>query len=363
MSSQELFRNFDNLKLLEMLNDISINIELENGTNATVSHFSDGQFQSVYIYSIIELFKDYNCLTILDEPDSFLHPEWQFDFLKQIFNITERAASNNHVLMSSHSAVTLIPHTSRKVKFFDFKGQNIKCNDLPKHIAINKLSSDLIKYTEQEQLLSIINSIQIENKPVFFTEGSTDPIIIKEAWYKLYDEEMPFIPFYAFSCTFLYRLLADERIQEEMQGLPLFGMFDFDKAFNQWNGLKGSIIELDPNRRLIKQCADKSGNIKNVYAIMLPVPKHKRIRDQVIKEGNPFETYGEDSHCEIEHLFYGSEKTEDYFQEETFVAGAKKIIFKADSDKKKFAKSIIPKVESEYFEVFRPVFEFVISRC
>jgi hypothetical protein len=32
--------------------------------------------------------------------------------------------------------------------------------------------------TEPEQLLSIINRIQIENKPVFFTEGHTDPIIL-----------------------------------------------------------------------------------------------------------------------------------------------------------------------------------------
>ena len=89
-----------------------------SGLGGTISHFSDGQFQSVYIYSIVELFKDRNCLILLDEPDAFLHPEWQFDFLRQVFDITDTAAKTSHVLMSSHSAVTLIPHDKKKIKFF-----------------------------------------------------------------------------------------------------------------------------------------------------------------------------------------------------------------------------------------------------
>lgn len=57
-----------------MLADISIPLKLTSGLDASIAHFSDGQFQSVYIYSIVELFKDRHCLTLLDEPDAFLHP-------------------------------------------------------------------------------------------------------------------------------------------------------------------------------------------------------------------------------------------------------------------------------------------------
>ncbi|MFH1914421.1 MAG: AAA family ATPase [Pseudomonadota bacterium] len=121
ISAQDLFRQFDNLKTLGFLAEISIPLTLAGGVNANISHFSDGQFQSIYIYSIVEMYKDRNCITLLDEPDSFLHPEWQFDFLKQVFEITDTAAKNNHVLMSSHSAVTLIPHDYKKIKFFDIK--------------------------------------------------------------------------------------------------------------------------------------------------------------------------------------------------------------------------------------------------
>jgi predicted ATPase len=357
LSAQELFRQFDNLKTLGMLAEISIQLTLASGLDATIGHFSDGQFQSVYIYSITELFKDRNCLTLLDEPDSFLHPEWQFDFLRQVFEITGAGAQNIHVLMSSHSAVTLIPHDRRKVKFFDIKDDCVNCFDLPKSVAIKKLSADLIRYSEQEQLLSIINAIQIENKPVLFTEGSTDPIILKAAWYKLYDEEMPFIPFYAFSCTYIHQLLTDNRIHKEMGGLPVFALCDFDKAYDQWNGLNGTVIESDPFRGMIKQWASGES-----YAIMLPVSAHADIQKQVIKDAATNETFGGDSFCEIEHLFYGQAATTNYYQQEPCVGGTK-IIFKSDGEKTAFAREIVPTLEATCFKVFRPMFDFIISKC
>ncbi|MEO1099883.1 MAG: AAA family ATPase, partial [Bacteroidota bacterium] len=344
----DVFRQFDNLKTLNMLAEISVPIQLSNGINATTSYFSDGQFQSVYIYSIIELFKTHNCVTLLDEPDSFLHPEWQYEFLKQIFEITDTASKNNHVLMSSHSAVTLIPHDKRKIKFFDINNNQVNCYDLPKTIAIKKLSSDLIKYSEQEQLLSIINTIQIENKPVLFTEGSTDPIILKEAWYKLYEEEMAFIPFYAFSCTYINQLLRDDRIHSEMGGLPVFALFDFDKAYNQWNGLNGTVIERNPLKGMIKKWAQGES-----YAIMLPVPAHADIQRQVIKNSDTQETFGGESYCEIEHLFYGQSSTQTYYQSEPCVGG-NKIVFKSDREKTAFSKEVVPNLDADCFEIFRP---------
>ena len=357
LSPQELFRQFDNLKTLGMLTEITIPLQLTSGVDATIAHFSDGQFQSVYIYSIVELFKDRNCITLLDEPDSFLHPEWQFDFLKQVFDITDTAAKNNHVLMSSHSAVTLIPHDKKKIKFFDIKGNQVNCYDLPKSVAIKKLSADLIKYSEQEQLLSIINAIQIENKPVLFTEGSTDPVILKEAWYKLYDVEMPFIPFYAFSCTYIRQLLTDNRIHAEMGGLPVFALFDFDKAYDQWNGLNGTVSETDPLKGMIKKWAEGES-----YALMIPVPTNADIQKQVIRNTATGETFGGDSCCEIEHLFYGLDATQNYYQQEPCVGGSK-IVFKSDGEKTAFAKEVVPTLASACFEAFRPMFEFIKSKC
>jgi len=357
ISLQELFRNFDNLKTLEMLEDISIQATLSNGAETKVDYFSDGQYQSVYIYSIIELFKDSNCLTLLDEPDSFLHPEWQFEFLKQVLDITNGNKINNHVLICSHSAITLIPHTDKKVYYVDLKGNFTHVFQTPKHVAVKKMGSKLFKLHEEESILSIVNAINIERKPVLFTEGHTDPIILKVAWFKLYDEDIPFIPFYAFRCSFLQQLLLDEKIHVQMRGLPVFGLFDFDEAYNFWIGLKGKVLIDDPFKGLAREC-----EVGNSFGIMIPIPNNATIRRQVIKNYETLKTFEGKSCCTIEHLFYGSKFAKKYFIKEPSIGGGEKIIFKSVDQKVKFATDIIPLIEDEYFEVLRPIFEFIKSK-
>ena len=354
-SPQAIFRSFDNLKTLNMLADISIEITLKDGSTIDVQQFSDGQFQSVYIYSIIELFKDRTCITLLDEPDSFLHPEWQYNFLTQISDIASESSVCNHVLMTSHSAVTLIPHAKDKIRFFDFKSDgSINTYYLQKRIAINKLSSNIISYCEQDQILSIINTIQIENKPVFFTEGKTDPLIIKEAWNKLHpEEEIPFIPFYAFGHKYLAQLMKDPEVIKDMKELPIFGLFDYDKAYNSWNAFSKDEICTDTYKGQIKKLNDHE-----VYAIMLPVPKDKSIKNQVINPETG-RTYGENSLMAIEHLFCHIPEFESLFEIDQELPSK---FIKFSGDKVKFAKIEVPKIAAEHFEVFRPMFEFITSK-
>jgi ABC-type Mn2+/Zn2+ transport system ATPase subunit len=352
LSAQDLFRGFDNLKTIEMLANISLEIELQDGTKIEVDQFSDGQFQSIYIYTIIELFKDKNSLTLLDEPDSFLHPEWQFDFLQQIFEITDQANINNHVLMTSHSAVTLIPHEQRNINLFRFLDDGLKCHKVNKSYAIDQLSSQLIKYSEDEQILSIIHQINIEEKPILFTEGSTDPVILKIAWNKLYEEEIPFHIVFAFSCVYLRPLLQDERILNELNGKPAFGLFDFDEAYNEWNSVNTEhMIEEDPYKGLMKKVKQK-----NSYAILLPIPQIELIEKQIIKDKAAKTTYRGDSEMEIEHLFYGDENTHEFFEEINKPGGGKILEFR-ESRKTDFSKNIVPNIDNVHFEVFRPMFE------
>lgn len=350
----ELFRLFNNLKILGMLDDITMRVALDGLEVSDLGLFSDGQFQSVYLFAISELFKDRNCITLLDEPDAFLHPEWQFEFLTQTDAISETAARTNHILLSSHSAVTLIPDLAAKVKYFDLKEGRAVCYSVPKRVAIDKLSAKLMRYSEDAQLLSIINTIQIANKPVFFTEGSIDPVILTEAWNRLYEHEPPFIPFYAFSCGYLRQLLQDDRVQKEMGGRPMFGLFDLDKAFDHWNGLNGDVIQNDLVAGKVKRLANGKA-----YALLLPVPQHADIRAQVIKNLAKDESFGGDSLCEIEHLFYGDPKTEEFFETEPTPGGGTKVVIKSDAQKERFAKEVIPTLDTKYFEIFRPMFDFI----
>lgn len=355
-STLDLFILFDNLKTIEMLKEISIEIKLEDGTEANIKNFSDGQFQTVYIYSIIEIFKDKNCLTILDEPDAFLHPEWQFEFFQQVLEINEEKLKKNHALLSSHSAVTLIKSEGKKVNLFNLIDNKLSIYKVDKAYAISELSSRLIKLQADKQILSIIHTLG-QNKPILFTEGNSDPIILKHAYEVLYEtNEIPFEICFGHGCLYLRLLLQNHKFLSEMNGKPIFGLFDFDEAYKEWNSIttNKNLLEADLKKGLTRQYNDRES-----YAILIPVPNIPEIIPQILKgDGTSFESY---SKLELEHLFY-SEKTKRYFNEIEVTGGAR-IIEISDSQKMKFSTEIVPVLPKEDFEVLRPIFEFINSRA
>lgn len=354
-SSQELFRQFDNLKTLEMLAEISTSLTLEDGTHATIANFSDGQFQSVYIYSVIELFRDRNCITLLDEPDSFLHPEWQFKFLEQIFDITDTAASNNHVLMSSHSASTITTADESVINLFEFNGSNVIVTKVKKADVIKSLSAGLIAFSESEARLNIHHVLNNTTGAVLFTEGITDEMILETAWSKLYPgRQRNFEIQNAFSCGFLRNLVNDGELYRNYPGRLFFSLFDFDEAFKDWNQL-GQDVQVDPDKCLVKKIKTQES-----YALLLPVPANPTMRKQVI---NPHTggNYGDRSLLTIEHLFFGVDGLDTYFVVDTArTDGFIKFISKAQ--KVPFAKNIVPTIEKSHFEAFKPIFEFMESK-
>lgn len=358
---QELFRQFDNLKTLGMLTEISVPLALEGDVNANITHFSDGQFQSVYIYAITELFKDKDCITLLDEPDAFLHPEWQFEYLKQVVEISEQAAKTNHILMSSHSASTIATADESTINLFDFNGDKVVVNKVNKSEVIKSLSAGLISFTEGEARLNIHHVLKNTSGPVLFTEGITDEMILETAWEKLYPcEKRPFEVQGAYDRIFLRNLFSRDELGENYPNRVMIALFDFDDAYDDWNGLKakekGVLIEADPMKGLCKQlkCLDH-------YAILLPVPNIDSIKPQILDEdGKPWGR-GSDSYLPIEVLFYKDEWLDKWFKKRALPGGGEIIEF--SGDKVKFSKEVIPNIDLDYFEVFRPLFAFIKSKC
>ncbi|WP_306354112.1 AAA family ATPase [Flavobacterium sp. '19STA2R22 D10 B1'] len=352
----ELFIAFDNLKTIGYLNDIKINITLTSGKKINIDQFSDGQFQSIFIYALTELFKNKNCITLLDEPDSFLHPEWQHKFLNQVYDISSESAKTNHVLMSSHSAVTLVGDQKKKVNLFRIHDSNLKCHKVGKNFAVNQLSSQLFKVNYEKQILSIMHT-HSQNKAILFTEGFSDPIVLYEAWSKLYDVEIPFDISFGFGCEYLRKILTSDKFQAEMNGKPIFGLFDFDEAYNHWNSLttEGELLEQDPFKGKCKKIENK-----NSYAFLVPVPEIEEIINQVIDDRATNTTFKHESKVEMEHLFY-SEATSANFNIKNG-SGGSKIIEISDSAKMVFAQEIIPLLGNEHFEIFRPMFDIILSK-
>ncbi|MDY0036944.1 MAG: AAA family ATPase [Zoogloea oleivorans] len=285
-SVSDTFRQFDNLKTLGMLEGLVIHLTLTSGLDASISHFSDGQFQSVYIYSIVELFKDRNSLILLDEPDAFLHPEWQFDFLRQVFEITDAAAKNSHVLMSTHSASTITCARESVINLFEFDGTAVALTKATKADAIKFLSAGLIAFSESEAKLSINQVLKSTTGPVLFAEGITDEMILETAWSKLYPAKAcEFVVQNAFDRIFLRNLFSRDELSVNFPSRMMFALFDFDEAFDDWNGLKKNCdIETDPCKGLVKQLKCKSH-----FAMLLPVPDVEELKRQVLDStGKPW---------------------------------------------------------------------------
>ncbi|MBZ0097412.1 MAG: AAA family ATPase [Sulfuricella sp.] len=352
------FRQFDNLKTLGMLADISIPLTLASGLDATIAHFSDGQFQSVYIYSIVELFKDRNCLTLLDEPDSFLHPEWQFEFLRQVFEITDAGAKNNHVLMSSHSASTITTADDSFINLFDLDDNRVVVTKVSRTDVIKSLSGGLISFSESEARLSINHVLKNTKGPVLFTEGITDEMIIEAAWAKLFPAvSCGFEVQSAFDRVFLRNLFSRNELEVNFPARTMFALFDFDEAFDDWNGLKKTCdLEADPYKGLSKQLTCKCH-----YAILLPVPNVEALKRQVLDStGKPWGK-GSESHLPIELLFYREDLLGKWYQKKATSGGGEIVEFVGD--KVSFAKNFVPTLDAACFEVFRPMFEFIKSKC
>lgn len=356
-SSQDLFRQFDNLKTLNMLGEISIPLAVEDDKDATISYFSDGQFQSVYIYSIIEIFKDRNCITLLDEPDSFLHPEWQFEFLKQIFEITDTTSQNNHVLMSSHSATTLFPLEEQTITLFKIENSEVQSYKESKKEIIKSLSNSLIQYTEDESRLLIENVIRTSAKPILFVEGISDVVILNTAFKKLFpDEDIPFLIQDAFERGFIKTILSRNDVYRNYPEKAFFALFDFDDAYEDWRKMQGKLIQTDINKGYCKKLDNK-----NAHIFLLPIPENK-LKNQVCDDNNPIENIKQKPHFCIEHIFWGQPKTANYYIMQTFNE-CEEIQFRGNRYKVQFAEEIVPSLDAVCFEVFRPMFDFIRSHC
>lgn len=364
LDAASLFSLFDNLKTLEMLDDIKAGLNLLDGKEVEISFFSDGQFQSVYIYSLTEIFKSKNSVTLLDEPDSFLHPEWQFNFLSQMDSISNSAASTNQILMTSHSAATLMACSRPMLNSIQIaENGDSEIVTLCKSDVIKSLSGNKIFLDENETVMSISTYLKNSDQPVLFTEGISDEYILDVTWKKLYqDQPREFCIHNAFDRQFLRNLMSRDELRQNHPDRKFFALFDFDEAYDDWNGVsakgKGQDIEVDAFKGLTRQLKVRNETV-NQYVMLLPVPNVDVIKRQALKADDTPWGKGSDSHIAVELLFYKEALLGTYFEKELTSCGGERVVF--SGDKVQFAKDYVPSLPVEEFEIFRPMFDLIVN--
>ncbi|MBL4614352.1 MAG: hypothetical protein JKY27_05705 [Magnetovibrio sp.] len=278
----------------------------------------------------------------------------QFQFLDQVAEIAGHGTDNNHILMSSHSAATITPIQNATITLFEFDGKNVLTNPANKMDVIKSLSAGLITFSENEARISINNFIRGSDGPVLFTEGVSDEVILEIAWEKLYGDKCHFGIQNAFDHTFLRGLFSRTDLSINFPNRKMFALFDFDDAYNSWNGFKNCTpVEEDPYKGLAKQLS-----YEHHFAILLPVPQNATIKSQVLNEDDKaWAACGSSSSLSIELLFYGFEGMNDHFVEKSICGGGKVVSF--IGNKVNFAENIISKLPAAAFKPFRPMFDLI----
>jgi predicted ATPase len=100
---KDLFNMLNVMHLEGLLYNIDVNFEKNNEKNI-IQNLSEGEQQLIVIKGLTELLKGENTLFLFDEPDVYLHPKWQGEFIK---NISEGNTENAQYVITTHSTVML----------------------------------------------------------------------------------------------------------------------------------------------------------------------------------------------------------------------------------------------------------------
>ncbi|HZK94830.1 MAG TPA: AAA family ATPase [Prolixibacteraceae bacterium] len=104
-------KDFFNILEMTWLNDLieSVEISITKYANSEYFHvnsksFSEGEKQVLIILGLNELVLKDNSLALYDEPDTYLHPQWQRDFITELDSFIDNSVNvENGYIITSHS--------------------------------------------------------------------------------------------------------------------------------------------------------------------------------------------------------------------------------------------------------------------
>lgn len=354
-SPKYLFNSLELVFQYGMIQDISIVIP-KNGETIQAHSLSEGEKQIITIVGLILLNESAETLILLDEPDAFLHPKWQFNLCRQVIEHSGESIKDSQLIINSHCASTLISSKDNQINLFEFDNNKITTSAISRKEAVSRLTEGFISLSEDESKLRIDNILRNSNKPIVFVEGPSDVIILEYAYKKLYEtSEIPFLIQDAFNRGFLKILIKEGSIFTNYPSKKFFALFDFDDAYEDWRDISGEHIITDWHKGLCKKILDKEG-----YVLLLPVPNND-LKKQAIDENNPIEKIITNPHICVEHLFWHIESLKGYFKE-IDKRDNKIISFKGDKYKIKFAQDEISKLNKDDFSILKPIFELINSK-
>lgn len=119
-----LFELFDLLQYNGFIEDINL-LWNKNGNERfdrpiKADYFSEGEKQMLLTTAMTEFWDMEQCLFLLDEPDTFLHPKWQQIFLPEV----SKNMNRSHAIITTHSAL-MISSISMECELYQMNKGNL----------------------------------------------------------------------------------------------------------------------------------------------------------------------------------------------------------------------------------------------
>lgn len=138
---KELGENYFKLLFTDLKNFINVDIVFSN--NASFNELSHGEQTLFRIFFNIIIFNKKEFYFFLDEPDNTLHPEWQRNFLSNIFSLCEKLEKKVHILITSHSPFILSDIPKQNVIFLEKDDKTGNCINASDKIDINPFGANI----------------------------------------------------------------------------------------------------------------------------------------------------------------------------------------------------------------------------
>lgn len=98
-----VYQVLEYLRFRKLLDKIEVYWNLENDDTVNITYLSEGEKQAILASGAVDLWGNNDTLLLLDEPDTFLHPTWQNDFVSEV----ARNLGSNQLFVTTHSSLML----------------------------------------------------------------------------------------------------------------------------------------------------------------------------------------------------------------------------------------------------------------
>ena len=143
-----VFTIFDTLLYDELLSEIKITWNLDNGDEMSLDRLSEGQKQIILTQGVNMVFgeEEKNLLYLYDEPDVFLHPKWQQDYVSKFQYYNE----SSHIIITTHNPILIGDLQKEQVHEIQ-NGKIVESNNYSFGRDVNSILEDYFNVNERSR--------------------------------------------------------------------------------------------------------------------------------------------------------------------------------------------------------------------